>query len=130
MAQTPERGDLVLINLDPQAGHEQAGRRTAIVLSPKLFNAKTGFAVICPITNQRKGYPYEVDLPTNGIPVPGGAPVTGTILVDQERTLDWQARRIKVLRSIEPDPKKQIADDKTMIGIVEDCLAKIATFLT
>ncbi|KAB2952897.1 toxin MazF [Heliorestis acidaminivorans] len=130
MGQTPERGDLVLINLNPQAGHEQMGRRAAIVLSPKMFNDATGFAVICPITNQKKGYPYEVDLPTHGIPVPGGEPVTGTILVDQERTLDWQARRIRILRSIESDPIKQDEYDKIMIEIVDDCLAKIATFLS
>ncbi|WP_063263440.1 type II toxin-antitoxin system PemK/MazF family toxin, partial [Bacillus cereus] len=90
MSSVPERGDFVILNFDPQAGHEQAGRRTGIVLSPKLFNESTGFAVICPITNQEKDYPYEVKLPEEGIPVPGGSPVTGVILVDQERTLDWR----------------------------------------
>ncbi|GAA2623564.1 MULTISPECIES: type II toxin-antitoxin system PemK/MazF family toxin [Bacillus] len=122
MSSVPERGDFVILNFDPQAGHEQAGRRTGIVLSPKLFNESTGFAVICPITNQEKDYPYEVKLPEEGIPVPGGSPVTGVILVDQERTLDWRARRIRILRSHE--------DDEQILDIIDECLAKIATFLT
>ena len=59
----PKRGDLIVLNFNPQAGHEQAGRRNAIVLSPKEFNELTGFIVVCPITNQKKNYPFEVNLP-------------------------------------------------------------------
>ena len=59
----PDRGDFVWINFDPQAGHEQAGRRPALVLSPKSYNAASGLALACPITNRVKGYPFEVVLP-------------------------------------------------------------------
>lgn len=113
----PERGDLVIINFNPQAGHEQAGRRTGIVLSPKAFNDITGFATICPITNQKKGYPFEVELPPFGVSVANGFPVTGVILVDQVKSLDWRVRRIEILGQAPTD-------------VTNDCLAKIATFLT
>jgi len=82
----PERGDVVWITLNPQAGHEQAGRRPAVVLSPGAYNAKVGLAILCPITSQVKGYPFEVE-------IPAGLPVTGAILADQVKSLDWRARR-------------------------------------
>ena len=85
MAYVPERGDAVWISLDPQAGHEQAGRRPALVLSPAAYNAKVGLAILCPITNQVKGYPFEVV-------IPAGAGVTGAILSDQVKNLDWRVR--------------------------------------
>lgn len=113
----PDRGDLVIINFNPQAGHEQRGRRTGLVLSPQAFNDVTGFALICPTTNQKKGYPFEVALPDSGVPVSDGFPVTGVVLVDQIKSLDWRARNLKVLGQ---------ANDE----IIEDCLAKVATFLT
>ena len=64
----PQRGDVVWITLNPQAGHEQAGRRPAVVLSPGAYNEKVELAILCPVTNQIKGYPFEVLLP-NGLPV-------------------------------------------------------------
>jgi mRNA interferase MazF len=82
----PQRGDAVWITLDPQAGHEQAGRRPALVLSPATYNSRVGLALLCPITNQAKGYPFEV-------PLPGGLAVTGVALADQVKSLDWQARK-------------------------------------
>ncbi len=82
----PERGDVVWITLNPQSGHEQAGRRPAVVLSPGVYNAKVGLAILCPITNQVKGYPFEVE-------IPAGLPVTGAILADQVKSLDWRTRR-------------------------------------
>jgi mRNA interferase MazF len=85
MAYVPERGDAVWIDLTPQAGHEQAGRRPAIVLSPISYNAKTGLAIFSPITNKVKGYPFEV-------PVPGQLEVSGVVLSDQVKCLDWKAR--------------------------------------
>ena len=85
MAYVPERGDAVWITLNPQAGHEQAGRRPAVVLSPAAYNGKVGLAILCPITNQIKGYPFEVV-------VPAGLAVTGAILSDQVKSLDWRAR--------------------------------------
>jgi mRNA interferase MazF len=85
-AYTPDRGDAVWITLDPQAGHEQAGRRPALVLSPAAYNARTGLAILCPITNQVKGYPFEVALPR-------GLAVRGVVLSDQIKNLDWRARK-------------------------------------
>src|SRR4051794_5789960 len=85
----PDRGDLVYVNFDPQAGHEQAGKRPAIVLSPKAFNDITNFAIVCPITRQEKGYPFEVKLPS-------GLPIEGVVLTDQVKSLDWKARGFNI----------------------------------
>ena len=85
-ARAPDRGDVVWVSLSPQAGHEQAGRRPALVLSPRAYNARVGLAICCPITSHVKGYPFEVALP-------GGLPVRGCVLSDQVRSLDWRARR-------------------------------------
>lgn len=74
--------------MNPQVGHEQSGRRPALVLSPANYNGKTGLALLCPITNQIKGYPFEVSLPKN-------SKVKGTVLSDQIKSLDWRARRTK-----------------------------------
>jgi mRNA interferase MazF len=82
----PERGDAVWITLDPQAGREQAGRRPSLVLSPAAYNGRVGLALMCPITNQVKGYPFEVALPE-------GLPVGGVALADQVKCLDWGARK-------------------------------------
>lgn len=85
MAYVPERGDIVWISLNPRAGHEQAGRRPAVVVSPKSYNGKVGLGLFCPITSQVKGYPFEVM-------VPEGLPVGGVVLADQVKSLDWRAR--------------------------------------
>lgn len=82
----PERGDLVWLNFSPQAGHEQAGRRPALVLSPASYNAAAGLMLCCPLTTRVKDYPFEVALEG-----PEGVP--GVALVDQVRSLDWRARR-------------------------------------
>ena len=89
-AYVPHRGDAVWISLNPQAGHEQAGRRPAVVLSPQSYNGKVGLAILCPITSQPKGYPFEVLLPA-------GLPVAGAILSDQIRSLDWRARHAELI---------------------------------
>lgn len=81
----PDRGDAVWLTFDPQAGHEQAGRRPAVVLSSRAYNSRTQLAIFCPITSQTKGYPFEVTLPD-------GLPVEGVVLADQVRSLDWHAR--------------------------------------
>ena len=81
----PERGDVIWISLNPQEGHEQAGRRPAIVLSPSAYNRKVGLSILCPITHQIKGYPFEVL-------IPDGFPVAGVVLSDQVKSLDWRAR--------------------------------------
>lgn len=93
MAYIPERGDVVWINFNPQAGHEQAGKRPAFVLSPASYNRKVGLALLCPITNKIKGYPFEVNIPE-------GLKITGTILSDQIKSLDWQARDVDFICSL------------------------------
>jgi mRNA interferase MazF len=124
MTVIPERGDLIVLSFNPQAGHEQSGIRNAIVLSPKIFNEKTGFVAVCPITSHKKGYPFEVDLPTEGIlPDNDGYPIKGVILTDQIKTLDWNARNLKILKKYNPD-------DEQINAIIDECLAKIATYLT
>ena len=86
MAYIPDSGDIVWITFNPQAGHEQAGRRPALVLSPTAYNGKVGLAILCPITNQIKGYPFEVL-------IPDGLKISGAVLSDQVKSLDWQARQ-------------------------------------
>ena len=127
MTEIPERGDLIVLNFNPQAGHEQSGRRNAIVLSPKAFNKATGFIVVCPITNQKKEYPFEVDLPDEGISLDdSGFPITGVILTDQVKSLDWTARNLKMLKKYDPND----AQIKVVDEIIDECLAKIGTYLT
>ena len=84
----PDRGDIVWLHFTPQAGREYAGRRPALVLSPRSYNRKVGLAVCCPITSAVKGYPFEVALPE-------GLPVQGVVLSDQIRSLDWRARKAR-----------------------------------
>ena len=84
----PDCGDIVWLEFDPQTGHEQKGTRPALVLSPATYNSKTGMMVCCPITNQVKGYPFEVE-------ISGNSSVTGAILADQVKNLDWRARNAK-----------------------------------
>ena len=84
----PDRGDVVWLNFTPQAGHEQAGHRPALVLSPASYNGKTGLMLCCPITSRVKGYPFEVALGA----VPGAK---GVVLADQVKSLDWRARRAR-----------------------------------
>ena len=82
----PERGDLVWFTLDPQAGREQAGRRPGLVLSPAAYNRRASLALVCPITNQAKGYPFEVALPN-------GLSISGVVLADHVKSADWAVRR-------------------------------------
>lgn len=89
----PERGDTVWLTFDPQAGHEQSGRRPAVVLSPREYNEPTGLAILCPVTSQIKGYPFEVALPA-------GLPIEGVALADQVRNLDWRARRASLICTV------------------------------
>lgn len=90
----PERGDLVWIAFDPQAGHEQAGRRPGLVITPHAYNAKAGLALICPVTSRIKGYPFEVALPVGGR-------VSGVVLADQIRSLDWAARQAEKVSTVD-----------------------------
>jgi mRNA interferase MazF len=89
----PERGDIVRVNFDPQSGHEQAGRRPAIILSPVTYNKRVGLALLCPITSRIKGYPFEVSIPK-------GFATTGVILADQLKSFDWSARQVEFLHKV------------------------------
>ena len=82
----PDAGDLIWLTFDPQAGREQAGRRPALVLSPAEYNEKASLALVCPITSRVKGYPFEVSLPE-------GLPVSGVVLSDHLKSLDWKQRK-------------------------------------
>ena len=84
----PDRGDIVWLEFTPHAGHEQAGRRPALALSPRSYNERSSLALFCPITSRVRGYPFEVQLPAAG-------PIEGVVLADQVRSQDWRARHAK-----------------------------------
>lgn len=93
-AYIPERGDVVWTDFNPQAGREQAGKRPALVLSPKTYNARTGLAVMVPITSHLKGYPFEVAIQIKT--------VKGVALADHLKNLDWQVRGVKLVGTVPP----------------------------
>ncbi len=105
----PERGDIVWLQFDPRAGHEQAGKRPAVVLSPSAYNGRVGLALLCPITSQQKGYPFEV-------PLPGGLRIQGVVLADQVKSLDWRFRRAERVDGVPP-------------AVLEETVAKIRVLL-
>jgi mRNA interferase MazF len=105
----PERGDIVWLEFNPQAGYEQAGHRPALVVSPKSYNEKVGLALFCPITSNVKGYPFEVVLPEKH-------KLSGAILSDQIKSLDWRVRKAKLMACAPKD-------------VIEEVLAKIHTLL-
>jgi len=104
----PKRGDLVWIDFSPQKGHEQAGKRPAFVLSPTLYNSKTGLMIALPITSKEKGYPFEVKL--------DNLPINGVVLCDQIKSLDYKARNIKFIYHCSDD-------------IIEEILAKVRVLI-
>ena len=95
-AYVPARGDVVWLQFNSQAGHEQAGHRPAVVISPSSYNRRVGLALCCPITSQVKGYPFEVLLPQ-------GLGVEGAILSDQIKSLDWRVRKARRIGNLPPD---------------------------
>lgn len=101
---------MVWISMNPQAGHEQAGRRPALVLSPASYNARVSLALMCPITSQVKRYPFEVELPH-------GLPVGGVVLSDQVKSLDWRARRAEFACRVP-------------LSVVDATLARLRTLLS
>jgi mRNA interferase MazF len=86
----PDRGELIWVNLIQQSGREQTGHRPAFVISPALYNRKSGLALMCPVTSKMKGYPFEVLIPNR-------FPIDGVILADQVRSLDWSARNAEFI---------------------------------
>jgi mRNA interferase MazF len=105
----PERGDIVWLQFNPQAGHEQSGIRPALVISPRTYNSKVGLALFCPITTKIKGYPFEVDIPEK-------SKASGTILSDQIKSLDWRVRKAKKIERV-PDE------------VIQEVLAKIESLI-
>lgn len=98
---TPERGDLVWLNFDPQAGREQAGRRPAVVLSPGAYNGRIGLLIACPVTSRVKNYPFEVT-------IPDGLAIQGVILADQIKSLDWRTRDAQFIDRLPESVTNQI----------------------
>jgi mRNA interferase MazF len=93
MRAIPDRGDIILLSFDPTLGHEQAGFRPAVVLSPEIYNKASGLCLVCPITTSIKGYPFEVTLDD-------AKKTSGVALADQVRSIDWMARKIKIVDHI------------------------------
>ncbi|MBN2150602.1 MAG: endoribonuclease MazF [Candidatus Lokiarchaeota archaeon] len=109
MSYVPERGHVVWLEFSLQRGHEQAGRRPAIVISPSTYNERVGLMLACPITSQAKGYPFEVI-------IPAGLRIAGVVLSDQIKSLDWLERRVEFILTL---PKKT----------VDEVLQKLTTLL-
>ncbi len=109
MDYTPQRGDIVWLNFNPQIGREQTGRRPAVVLSPGSYNGKVGLLLACPITSQVKGYPFEVAIPP-------GLKIRGVVLSDQVKSLDWRGRETEFV-------------DRLPASAVNEVLAKISALL-
>ncbi len=105
----PQKGDLIALSFDPQSGHEQRGRRPALVISNYLFNKHTGLAIVCPITNRDRKIPFH-------LPVPASSSITGFVMVDQVKSIDYAARKAKF---IEKAPGKLLSD---VLGVLDACL--------
>ncbi len=108
MSYTPNRGDVVWLNFTPQAGHEEMGTRSALVLSPEKYNKKTGLAVCCQITSNVKGYPFEVNI--------SGKKINGVVLSDHLKNLDWKVRKAKFI-------------EKASKEVIDECSMKISALI-
>ena len=112
-AYVPAAGDIIKIDFDPRTGHEQGGWRPALVLSPRIYNAKTGLAVVVPITNREKGYPFEV-------PLPGQIKTTGVVLADAVKSVDWRARNAKYTDTAPAEVMKAVQERlRALLGLTE-----------
>jgi mRNA interferase MazF len=98
----PNKGDLVWLNFTPQSGHEQIGKRPALVLSPKEYNLKVGLAIFCPITSKEKGYPFEVKIKNRKI--------SGVVLSDQVKSLDWTSRNAEYIGKVSESELVEVLD--------------------
>ena len=98
----PEKGDFVAVTFDPQSGHEQKGRRPALVISNKTFNKATGLSIVCPITNTKRSFPFHVEIPME-------TSLTGYIMVEQVKSIDFQSRKIKLIEK---------ASNNTMVEVL------------
>ena len=112
-AYVPDAGDIIKINLDPRTGHEQGGWRPALVLSPRIYNAKTGLAVVVPITNREKGYPFEV-------PLTDQIKTTGVVLADAVKSVDWRARNAKYTDTAPAEVMEAVQERlRALLGLAE-----------
>ena len=102
----PARGDVIWITFNPQVGREQSGRRPALVLSPSSYNGKVGLAILCPVTSQVKGYPWEVVLPPR-------TKLAGVVLADQAKSLDWRFRKAEFICKL---PRETTAEVLEKLG--------------
>jgi mRNA interferase MazF len=98
----PDRGDLIWLDFDPQSGHEQKGKRPALVLSPKVYNKKVGLGLFCPITSHVKGYPFEVEIKN--------AKINGVILSDQIKSLDWIKRNATFIIKVSEEKINEVVE--------------------
>ena len=105
----PQKGDFVIVTFNPQSGHEQKGRRTAIVVSNKLFNRATGLAIVCPITSSPRNIPFHV-------PVPGDSSLIGYIMVEQVKSIDYKSRQLKFIEKAPMDILEEV------LGILDACI--------
>jgi mRNA interferase MazF len=108
---TPQPGDLIKLNFDPQSGHEQSGWRPALVISESVYNARAGLVLVCPITNQVKHYPFEV-------PLPDGCAIQGVVLADQIKSIDFRARKA---RHIEAAPQGVLDAVRAYVALLIGC---------
>ena len=108
-AYVPRKGDFIAVDFDPQSGHEQKGRRPALVVSNDLFNKATGLCIVCPVTNTRRDYPFHVS-------VPEGLEVTGVVMVEQVKSLDYRVRGVK---RIGPAPEPVLEE---VLSILDACV--------
>jgi mRNA interferase MazF len=104
----PNKGDIIWLNFNPQSGHEQAGLRPALVISPKEYNQKVGLGLFCPITSNRKGFPFEVIIPE-------GLKVKGVILSDHVKSLDWKMRKAKFACKLDKKIMKEVTDKLSLL---------------
>jgi mRNA interferase MazF len=105
----PEKGDFIAVTFDPQSGHEQRGRRPALVVSNTLFNQRTGLAIVCPITNTDRGYPFHVAITDN-------PDVRGFVMVEQVKSIDFRARKAKVIGKSSDDVLDEV------LSILDACI--------
>jgi mRNA interferase MazF len=108
-AYVPRKGDFVTLTFDPQSGHEQRGRRPALVVSNDLFNKHTGLCIACPVTNARRDYPFHVTIPE-------GCEVTGVVMVEQVKSIDFRARNVK---RIGPAPESILLE---ALSLLDACI--------
>ncbi len=105
----PQKGDFITLSFDPQAGHEQKGRRPALVVSNDLFNKHTGLAIVCPVTNTDRGFPFH-------LAVPSGSSLTGFVMVEQVKSIDYAVRLAKFVES----GSKEFVED--VLGLIDACM--------